>query len=113
MANKNRRSQRTTAAQALAATQNQDETYKAPTLGLKDIVFTEGTAQDAARFKEVLRKLASHVGTQPWSQSSEIVKAMVELKAQVHAEPQKPICKYYVHQEGDAAQGVRAQTTDH
>ena len=37
---------------------------------------------------------------------------MVELKAPVHAEPQKPIRKYYVHQEGDATQGVRAQTTD-
>ena len=62
-----RRSRRTTAAAAPAATENQDETYKAPTLGLKDIVFTEGTAQDAARFKENLRKLASHVGPQPWS----------------------------------------------
>ena len=81
-------------------------------MGLKDIIFTEGTAQDAARFEEVLRTLTSHVGTQPWSQLSEIVKAMVELQAPIHAEPQKPIRNYYVHQEGDAAQGVRAQTTD-
>ena len=67
MVKKSRRSRRTTAAAAPAATQNQDETYKAPTLGLKDIVFTEGTLQDAARFEENPRTLASHVGSQLWS----------------------------------------------
>ena len=112
MVKKSWRSRRTTVTAAPAATQNQDETYKAPTLELKDIVLTEGTAQDAARFEEVLRTLASHVGTQPWSQSSEIAKAMVELKAPVHAEPLKPICKYYVHQEDDAVPGERVQTTN-
>ena len=69
MAKKNRRTRRTIASQAPAATENQDEAYKASTLGLKDIVFTEGTPQDAARFEEVLRNLASYVRTQPWSQS--------------------------------------------
>ena len=51
MVKKSRRSRRTTAAAAPAATQNQDETYKITTLGLKDIVFTEGTAQDAEKFE--------------------------------------------------------------
>ena len=91
MIKKNRRSRRTTAAAAPAATQNPDESHKAPTPGLKDIVFTEGSAQDAARFEENLRTLASYVGTQPWSQSSEIAKAMLELQAPVHTEPEKPI----------------------
>ena len=63
MVKKSRRSWRTTAAAAPAATQNQDETWKAPTLGLKDIMFTKGTGQDAAGFEKVLRKLASHVGS--------------------------------------------------
>ena len=112
MVKKSRRSRRTTAAAAPAATQNQDESYEAPTLGLKKIVFTEGTAQDAARFEENLRTLASYVGTQPWSQSSEIAKAMLELQAPVHIEPKKPIRKYYVHQEGDAVQGKKEQTED-
>ena len=97
MAKKNRGSRRKTAAQAPVATQNQNETEKAPTLGLKDIVFTEGTEQDAARFEEVLRKLASHVATQPWSRLSEIARTMIELKAPVHDESPKPIRKYYVH----------------
>ena len=68
-----------TAARAPAATPNKDETYKAPTLGMKEVTFTEGTAQDAARFEEVVGKLASYVGTQPWSRSSEVAKAMNEL----------------------------------
>ena len=37
---------------------------------------------------------------------------MVELKAPVHTKPPKPIRKHYVHQEGDAVPGERAQTTD-
>ena len=44
MVKKSRRSWRTTATAAPAAIQNQDETYKTSTLGLKDIMFTEGTA---------------------------------------------------------------------
>ena len=51
---------------APAATLNEEE-YEAPTLGLKKVTFTEGTAQDAVRFEDVLNKLASYVGTQPWS----------------------------------------------
>ena len=97
MVKKNRRSRKATAAAAPAAThQNPDELYKAPTPGLKDIVFTEGSAQDAARFEENLRTLASYVGTQAWSQSSEIAKAMLELQAPVHVEPEKPTRMYHV-----------------
>ena len=94
MTKKNRRSRRATAATTSAAThQNPDDLYKAPTTGLKDIVFTEGSAQDAARFEENLRTLANYVGTQSWSQSSEIAKAMVEFRAPVHIEREKPIRK--------------------
>ena len=56
-----RRSQITTG-RAPAETPNEEE-YKAPTLGLNKVTFTEGTAQDAARFENVLNKLASYVGT--------------------------------------------------
>ena len=69
-----RRSRRTTS-KAPAATPNEEE-YKASTLGTRKVTFTEGTTQDATRFEDVLNKLASYVGTQPWSRSSVAAKAM-------------------------------------
>ena len=79
---------------------------------MKDVTFTEGTAQDAARFEEVVGKLANYVGTQPWSRSSEIAKSMGELLAPVHDEPTKPLRKYYVHlKEGVTMTAVKARTT--
>ena len=75
-------------------------------------MFTEGTAQDAARFKDVLNKLASYVGTQPWSRSSVSVKAMGELLDPVFTEPTKPVQRYYVHLERYAVVPIpRDQTT--
>ena len=113
MVKKNRRSRRSTAAAAPAAThQNPDDLYKAPTPGLKDVVFTEGSAQDAARFEENLRTLASYVGTQSWSQSSEIAKAMVELQAPVHDELEKPTRMYYVYKTLEEPVPVPAQTKE-
>ena len=79
-----------------------EEEYEAPTLGLKKVTFTEGTAQDAARFEDVMNKLASYVGTQPWLRSSVSAKAMGELLTPVFTEPMKPARKYYVHLERDA-----------
>ena len=55
---------RRTTGRAPVATPNEEE-YEAPTLGLKKVTFTEGTAQDAARFEDVMNKLASYVGMQP------------------------------------------------
>ena len=86
---------------APAVTPNEEE-YKAPTVGLRKVTFTEGTAQDAALFEDVLNKLASYVGTQPWSRSSVAAKAMGELLAPVFTEPTKPVLRYYVHLERDA-----------
>ena len=86
---------------APAATPNKDE-HEAPTLGPKKVTFTEGTAQDAAQFEDVLNNLASYVGTQPWWQSLVSAKAMGELLAPVFTEPTKPVRKYYVHLERDA-----------
>ena len=78
---------------APAATLNEEE-YEAPTLGLRKVTFTEGTAQDATRFEDVLNKLASYVGTQQWSRSSVAAKAMGELLAPVFTEPTKPVRRY-------------------
>ena len=71
-----------------AATLNEEE-YEDPTVGLRKVTFTEGTAQDAARFEDVLNKLASYVGTQPWSRSSVAAKAIGELLDLVFTEPTK------------------------
>ena len=73
---------------------------------------TEGTAQDAARFEDVLNKLASYVGTQPWSRSSVAAKAMGELLDPVFTEPTKPVRRYNVHLERNAVVPIpRDQTT--
>ena len=50
---------------APAATPNEEE-YEASTVGLRKVTFTEGTAQYAAQFEDMLNKLARYVGTQPW-----------------------------------------------
>ena len=96
---------------ATAATPNEEE-YEAPTVGLRKVTFMEGTALDAARFEDVLIKLASHVGTQPWSRSSVSAKAMGELLDPVFTEPTKPVRRYYVHLERDAVVPIpRDKTT--
>ena len=79
---------------APAATPNKEE-YEAPTGGLRKMTFTEVTAQDAARFEDVLNKLASYVGTQPWSQSSVAAKAMGKLLDPVLTERTKPV-RYWI-----------------
>ena len=61
MGKKSRRGRRTTTDAVPAATQNTDESHKATTMGLEHIVFTQGCAQDAARFEEYLHVLASYV----------------------------------------------------
>ena len=60
------------------------------------MTFTEGIAQDAARFEDVMKKFASYVGTQPWSRSSVAAKAMGELLDPVFTEPTKLVhfCNY-------------------
>ena len=86
---------------APAATPNEEE-YEAPTVGLRKVTFTEGTAQDTARFEDGRNKLASYVGTQPCSRSSVVAKAMGELLDPVFTGPTKPVRRYYVHLERDA-----------
>ena len=70
MGKKSRRGRRTITDAAPAATQSADESHKATTMGLEHVVFTQGGAQDAAKFEEYLEVMASYVGTQPWLQSS-------------------------------------------
>ena len=58
--------------------------FTAPTPGLEDVIFTWGTAKDAARFEETVNSLARHVGTQGWKYSSVASKAMSQLLSLIH-----------------------------
>ena len=40
--------------------------FTAPTSGLEDVFFTWDTAKDAAKFKDMVSKLARHVDKSPW-----------------------------------------------
>ena len=73
-----------------------DNSYTAPTAGLKNVLFTRGTKRDAARFNNSLNTLARHVGVQAWSQSTVTAKAMIELVAPSWTQPTKPVRMYYV-----------------
>ena len=108
MGKKSRRGRRTTTDTTSVENQSSDE---APTLGLGHIVFNHGGPQDAAKFEEYLETLSSYVGTQPWHQSSEIAKAMIELQAPAHVEPSKPVRKYYTAQ-ASTVTTEKVQTTD-
>ena len=69
--------------------------FTAPTLGLEDVYFTWGTAKDAAKFEDMVSKLARHVGTSPWPQSSVASKAMSTLKTPKFEEPAVPTREYW------------------
>ena len=71
--------------------------FTAPTPGLEDMIFTRGTTQDAARYADIASKLAQHVGTETWSQSTIAMKAMIELVALVYTAPVRPTKKYFTN----------------
>ena len=65
--------------------------------------FTWDTAKDAAKFEDTVSKLARHVGTSPWPQSSVASKAMSTLKNPEFQEPAIPSREYW----GDIARTTR------
>ena len=73
--------------------------FTAPTSGLEDVFFTWGTAKDAAKFEDTVSKLARHVGTSPWPQSSVASKAMSALKSPEFQEPEIPTREYWADPE--------------
>ena len=64
--------------------------FTAPTSGLEDVYFMWVTAKDAAKFEDTVSKLARHVGTSPWPQSSVASKAMFTLETPDFEEPAVP-----------------------
>ena len=67
----------------------------APTSGLEDVYFMWGTAKDAAKFKDTVRKLTWHVGTCPWTQSLVASKSMSTLVTSEFEEPAVPAGEYW------------------
>ena len=70
--------------------------FTAPTLGLEDVYFTWDTTKDAAKFEDTVSKLARHVGTSPWPQSSVASKAMSTLVIPGFEESTVPPREYWV-----------------
>ena len=64
--------------------------FKGTTPGHEDVVFTYGTPKDAAVFKEVVKKLARHLGQQPWKDVSVLVTALQMLEEPVFTRPEEP-----------------------
>ena len=83
--------------------------FTAPTSGLEDVYFTWGTAKDAAKFEDTVSKLARHVGTSPWPQSSVASKAMSTLRSPVFEEPAIPTREYWADQERTARTNDRTR----
>ena len=69
--------------------------YKAPTSGLEEVVFTWGTARDAAKYEEVKSELSHHVGVQNWKFATETSKAMAGLEEPVFTKPVRPVREYW------------------
>ena len=87
--------------------------FMPPTSGLNNVMFTGGTTRNAAKFMDTVKKLACHVGTQTWSQSTVAAKAIIELAEPELVEPTKPVRKYYLAVPDDEeASDPRAQTND-
>ena len=68
--------------------------FKAVTVGLEDVIFSRGSTRDADKFAESVSILSWYVSTKSWSQSTDAVKAMIELRAPQLAEPVRPVRKY-------------------
>ena len=77
--------------------------FTAPTSGLEDVYFTWGAAKDAAKFEDTTSKLARHVGTSPWPQSSVASKAMSTRETPEFEEPAVPTPEYWA----DPARSVK------
>ena len=94
MGKKNKRRQRNVAGAGSSGIAGKTK-LTAPTSGLEDVYFMWGTAKDAAKFKDTVRKLTWHVGTCPWTQSLVASKSMSTLVTSEFEEPAVPAGEYW------------------
>ena len=78
-----------------AASSSAEANFKATTPGLEDVVFTTGTADAAAVFEDVVKKLNRHLGQQPWKEVSVLSTALASLEPPVYVEPEEPKRLYW------------------
>ena len=64
--------------------------HESRTPGLEDVVFTYGTAKDAAAFEHTLGELVKYVGVQSWRGAPAASLALSSLEKPVHVPPTRP-----------------------
>ena len=64
--------------------------YRAPTVGLEDMVFTIGKTKDAAWFEFVKEELGKHFATQSWSDAADAARAFEILEEPIYNKPTEP-----------------------
>ena len=71
-----------------------NKTFWAPTKGHEYLLFTSGTAKDAAQFTDTIYQLSRYVATSGWKQASALAKVMTDLKDPVLVAPDIPTRSY-------------------
>ena len=64
--------------------------FRAPTVGLENMMFTLGTTADAAKFEVVKEELGKNISTQSWSDGVDAAMAFDTLKEPSYREPEEP-----------------------
>ena len=85
--------------------------FKAPTQGMENIYYTQGTSKYAEQFMMVTTGLSNYVGTQSWTSASTGAKAMRELKAPTYPDMEKPVRMYWEDAPGLAETNKRFDST--
>ena len=70
------------------------KTFRAPTKGYKDVLFTSGKSKDAAQFTDMIEQLLRYVDTSGWKKASELAKVMTDLKDPALVAPARPTIMY-------------------
>ena len=78
------------------------KTFWAPTKGHEDLLFTSGTAKDAAQFTDTIAQLSRYMATLGWKQASALAKVMTDLKDPALVAPARPT-RTYLHGSGPDA----------
>ena len=64
--------------------------FRAPTVGLEDMIFTIGTSADAAKFEVVKEELGKHFATQSWNDGVDAAQAFDKLIEPSYEQPEEP-----------------------
>ena len=65
---------------ASSASATMKKMFRVTTKGYKYLLFTSGTAKDAAQFMDTIEQLSRYVATSGWKQASALAKVVTNLK---------------------------------